>query len=353
MPEALRGILCIGDPHICSWAPGYRKDDYTKAIFAKLRWALDYARTESLLPILLGDLFHVPRENHNALIVQLMSLLNPPVYAVVGNHDRSETLLSEHDSLAVLVSAGRVRRLSDQVEVFDIGGVRVGIGGTDHGQPFPDAIDREKLGVPRWVIWITHHDLPFVVAPPAAAPARGEVAKSWGWAQSLKVRPTLSDMVRPELAGVDLVVNGHVHAQAADTVRGSTIWCNPGSIARVSRAQDVKNHVPGVLRVDVSDAQMTRTHIEVPHRPFDEIFHPIDESPRYERGESGFITSLQSMQKFKTADGQGLCRLIESNLDRFSNERVKIEIQKLLQEVLPHAELSPTPADDRAAPQTV
>jgi hypothetical protein len=41
MSEApFQGILCIGDPHLCTWAPGYRKDDYPKAVLNKLggRW---------------------------------------------------------------------------------------------------------------------------------------------------------------------------------------------------------------------------------------------------------------------------------------------------------------------------
>jgi hypothetical protein len=45
---------------------------------------------------------------------------------------------------------------------------------------------------------------------------------------------------------------------------------------------------------------------------------------------------LQSMQKFKTADGEGLRRLITDNLNNLDNERVKREILILLQEVLPH-----------------
>jgi hypothetical protein len=57
-------------------------------------------------------------------------------------------------------------------------------------------------------------------------------------------------------------------------------------------------------------------------------------------GASKFITSLQSMQKFKTADGEGLRRLIEDNLVNFTNERVKAEIMILMKEVLPNASSS-------------
>ena len=41
MPE-LTGILFIGDPHLASRAPGFRKDDYPRAILKKLQWSLGY-----------------------------------------------------------------------------------------------------------------------------------------------------------------------------------------------------------------------------------------------------------------------------------------------------------------------
>src|SRR5688500_5680347 len=65
MPDPLRaytGLLCIGDPHLASRAPGFRKDDYPRNILAKLEWAMNYAETNELLPVILGDLFHYPRD---------------------------------------------------------------------------------------------------------------------------------------------------------------------------------------------------------------------------------------------------------------------------------------------------
>ena len=59
------------------------------------------------------------------------------------------------------------------------------------------------------------------------------------------------------------------------------------------------------------------------------------------------------MQKFKTADGEGLRMMIESNLPNIGNERVKEEIINLLKEVLPNARVQDFRADDRTTAQAI
>jgi len=313
---AFGGILCIGDPHLCTWAPGYRKDDYPQTVLSKLRWALEYARQNALLPVLLGDLFHVPRDNANWLIALLLGLLDGEILTVIGNHDLSEDQLCDHDSLKVLFAANRLRRLDQKAWCGEINRVPVAIGGTNNGQLLPIAVDRAPLGDPRWLFWIAHHDILFP-----------------GYEEAGRVGCR-------EIPGVDLVINGHIHRSLPDVVRGCTTWCNPGNIARVSRSDASRQHVPGVLRIDIENDRWTTTRIEAPHQPFEEVFHPVDQSDAAIAGPSSFIAGLQSMQKFKTADGEGLRRLIEDNLSKFPNERVRTEISILMKEVLPNAATS-------------
>ncbi|HEY8746693.1 MAG TPA: metallophosphoesterase [Tepidisphaeraceae bacterium] len=309
----LAGILCIGDPHLCTWAPGYRKDDYPQAVLSKLKWALEYARQNALLPVLLGDLFHVPRDNANWLIAHLIELLDSPVLTVIGNHDLSEDQLCEHDSLRVLLAAGRLIRLDQSAWRGTIGGASVSIGGTNNGQRLPKLVDRAPLGEPRWVFWIAHHDILFP-----------------GYDESGRIGCV-------EIPGVDVVVNGHIHRCLPDVVRGCTTWCNPGNIARVSRSDASKQHVPGVLRIDIGLDAWTKTRIDAPHQPFENVFYPMEQIETEKPGASNFIKGLKSMQKFKTADGEGLRRLIEDNLSTFANERVRTEITTLMNEVLSNA----------------
>ncbi len=311
-----QGILCIGDPHLCTWAPGYRKDDYPQAVLTKLRWALEHARQNSLLPVLLGDLFHVPRDNANWLIAILMELLDGQTLTVIGNHDLSEDRLCEHDSLRVIFAANRLIRLDQGPWIGEVNGVRIAIGGTNNGEWLPKAVDRAALGNPRWVFWVAHHDILF----PGYEEA-GHIGCE-------------------EIPGVDMVINGHIHRCLPDVVRGCTTWCNPGNIARVSRSDACREHVPGVLRIDIDSDHWTKTRIEAPHQAFDQVFYPVEQIETEKSAASKFITSLQSMQKFKTADGEGLRRLIEDNLVNFTNERVKAEIMILMKEVLPNASSS-------------
>ena len=105
------GLLAIGDPHLEGRIPGFRKDDYPRVVLDKLRWCLNYTRDERLLPVILGDLFQMPRDNPNWVLGELMELLPNPVPAIYGNHDCRENALSEHDTFDVLVRAGKLQML--------------------------------------------------------------------------------------------------------------------------------------------------------------------------------------------------------------------------------------------------
>ena len=87
MAKEYAGLLCIGDPHLANNAPGFRKDDYPQAILDKLAWSFNYAKENALLPTILGDLFHLPRDNNNRLLVQVLELFEGTVLGITGNHD--------------------------------------------------------------------------------------------------------------------------------------------------------------------------------------------------------------------------------------------------------------------------
>ena len=70
------GILIIGDPHLSSRNPGFRKDNYSQVILGKVDFALEYSMKHNLLPVFLGDIFDCPRSNSNTLITELVRLLS-------------------------------------------------------------------------------------------------------------------------------------------------------------------------------------------------------------------------------------------------------------------------------------
>ncbi|MEO1273463.1 MAG: metallophosphoesterase, partial [Myxococcota bacterium] len=220
------GLLCIGDPHLASRNPGFRCDDYPHTVLDKLRWCLALARDQGLLPVLLGDLFHWPRENANWLLSALMEMLaDQLVLAIPGNHDCHEDALTEHDSLTVLARADRVVLIDrDGPWLGTVGGWPVVVGGTAWGQQLPEQVVRPRF-LPQpdrapTVIWITHHDVVFS-------------------------GPELPQYVVPRsIDGVDLVVNGHIHIREPDRVCGHTTWINPGNISRVSRDEVIQAKPP-------------------------------------------------------------------------------------------------------------
>jgi predicted phosphodiesterase len=308
-----RGILCIGDPHLSSRAPGFRKDDYPRVMLEKLEWALDYACEHDLLPVLLGDLFHYPRDNANWLLVELIGLFGSDgVCAIAGNHDCTEDQLNEHDTFSILLAAGSVRLLDARPWRGTMNGRRVHVGGSTWNTPLPERIDRATIQDPELVFWITHHDISF----PGYAMGVGQ----FGCA---------------DIAGVDLVVNGHLHARMDDVITGTTTWCNPGSLARVDRGDATRAHVPSVLRIDVSVSGWSKTRVPAPHEPFENVFHPqVEADLPAPAGESLFITGLAALQRFKTAGGEGLREFIERNMEQFPDPRVQHEIRALATEVL-------------------
>jgi DNA repair exonuclease SbcCD nuclease subunit len=325
MPDRLdhAGLLFIGDPHVAARAPGFRRDDYARSVLDKLRWCVDYARQNNLVVALLGDLFHHPRDVSNWLLVELIELLSGdeklgPAYAVAGNHDCRENALTSDDTLSVLAAAGAVRLLDRGHTRGRMNGCDVILGGTCWGQSLPKGFDRSALNPPAdpdrpvWVFWVTHHDVRF---------------------------PGYEDTGRfgcRELPGVDVVINGHIHRHLPDVTVGRTRWMNPGNICRVSRGDATRQHVPCALRIDVAPDGWIATRVEVPHRPFDEVFHPEIEADGQVADESLFVKQLAALEAYRTASGAGLASFLDANLAPFE-AGVADEIRALAKEVLSHA----------------
>jgi len=138
MQRDYTGILFIGDPHLASRVPGFRKDDYPKAILAKIAWCLDYAREHHLLPAFLGDVFNQPRDNSNWLLGELLAILGrQPVIGLYGNHDCREDELTDNDSLTVIVKSGLLQLIDEPADARGRIAVRLTAG----------KLDRTLLGI--------------------------------------------------------------------------------------------------------------------------------------------------------------------------------------------------------------
>jgi predicted phosphodiesterase len=309
---AYRGLLIIGDPHLEARVPGFRKDNYPNVILEKLGWCLAYAAKESLLPAILGDLFHLPRDNPNWLLVKLIQLFDHEIIAIYGNHDVHENEISEHDSLSILAQAGRVRMLDGNSHFRGtIGGRAVIVGGTPWGQWLPKFFDAGGDGdetVPL-VFWLAHHD---IVLP--------------GYEELGRFKPA-------ELPGIDCVINGHIHRRLESVQTGATSWITPGNISRRTRSDATRAHVPSVLRIDIDGSSWKPSFVEIPHQPFDDIFHETIVDAAVGGPPSPFIAGLAELQRYRTQTGEGLTAFLDRNLTLF-DDAVATEIRQLAEEVL-------------------
>lgn len=300
------GLLFIVDPHLSSRIPGFRKDDYPQIILGKVRWCLEYACDEGLLPVIAGDLFHYPRDNANWLLGEVLDLFGrQEVVGIPGNHDCRVNELQDDDTFSVVVKAGKLTLLSaDNTWRGELNGRSVILGGTPWGQWLPSTFD---AGADDTIVaWVTHHDVSV---------------------------PGYEGRFKPHsIPGVDLVVNGHIHRRLPDVSVGKTSWLTPGGIARVSRGDATHDHVPAALQIDVNDDGWQQQFREIPHKPFDEVFHEEVVADDLAVSESAFVQGLAELQARRTDTGAGLMAFLVQNLGQFTAPVAK-EIRTLAEEV--------------------
>lgn len=107
---------------------------------------------------------------------------------------------------------------------------------------------------------------------------------------------------------------------------------DPGNISRRSRSDATKKHKPSVLRIDIGADNWAYDYIEVPHKPFDEVFYEAVIDKKTDNSGSAFVAGLAELQARRTETGAGLKEFLERNLAQFDPD-VAQEIRKLAEEV--------------------
>lgn len=289
--RSAKGLLCIPDPHVAATPPMQRLDSYMDDVLAKLAACLDHAAQNDLVPVILGDLFHWPRENPNTLIVALIDLLRPHhPFALVGNHDKYQARFTADTSLAVLRAAGVVTVLDEAglfLRLVTPTGTAV-IGASPDGALLPATVEKAEG---EESVWLTHHGIGFPDAED----------------RHVRIR---------EIPGLDWVINGHLHRPHPTVAAGGTRWANPGNITRLKFTRKAMERVPAasVWRPGADDLELW----PVPYRPFAEVFPDQDFPPEEAAAgehESRFLEGLARLAWRRTREGAGLGEFLRANLN--------------------------------------
>jgi predicted phosphodiesterase len=293
LPEASgRGLFFIGDPHVAGSPPGQRLEGYQGQVLDKIAACLDRAAELGMVPFFLGDLFHWPRDNPNSLLVELIALFGRHrPFVLVGNHDKYQTRFTPDVSLAVLQAAGVVRVLEEAGPAFVLNTPegRALVGGSPDGTPLPSEFARQE-GDFAWVVWTSHHGVAFPEF------------------QERRVRVK-------EIPGVDYLVNGHIHRPQESIRVGSTLWCNPGNLTRLTFTRRSQQRQPAAAVWTPGCEDLEKW--VAPHLPFEQVF-PDQEFPSEEAeasGSSRFLDGLERLAWRRTREGSGLKQFLQANLN--------------------------------------
>lgn len=228
------GILFVGDPHVWSKTPDKRLDDYTATILRKMDDAVHIALKHNLYMIILGDLFHKKEENNIDMLTKLTRILRKlpePCATVEGNHEKSQTKLSDDVALSLLREAGVIYTMEKnglwgKFNFKD--GNSCYVGATPYGEKIPSKVElpakEPNKALP--IVWLTHHDLDFGSTYPGAVEIK-------------------------EIQGASMLVNGHIHGTKRSLTYGNMRAHNPGNISRLST--DMEDHVPAVWKWEMKN----------------------------------------------------------------------------------------------------
>lgn len=291
------GLFLIADPHLADTPPGQRLDGYLDQIMTKLAACLERAAALEMVPVILGDLFHWPRDNSNKMLVELIRLFGAytgdrAVWSVVGNHDKYQSRFTEDVSIAVLESAGVLTLMKDKGPQFvlqtNIGDVLVCASpdGTSIPKQYEPTADD-----PDTVVWLTHHNIRF--------------PEFVDRAYSIK-----------ELPGIDWLINGHIHRPQQTITKGQTTWANPGNITRLTFTRRSMKREPAAAIWTPGCDELEKW--AVPFESFEVVF-PDQELPPEEQeteGESNFIKGLERLAWQRTHEGVGLKQFLSDNVKK-------------------------------------
>jgi predicted phosphodiesterase len=256
--KGYNGFLFVGDPHLWSLKPSGRTDtNFTETVLNKIEQCVDIALEKNLYLIFLGDLFDSHKENDITLLTRLTRILKKsktPFSTAEGNHEKSQTKLSDDVALKLLQESGTLyvfeqNKIWGKFKLND--GSVVYVGSTPYGEKIPTTVSIPESELKKnpdsdyKIIWLTHHDLDFGSTYPGAIPVK-------------------------EINGAHMLINGHIHSLKKSMQLGNMVAHNPGNITR--RSTDCKDHEPSAWEwVPTLNQQLNQIKLKFEKDVFDLI----------------------------------------------------------------------------------
>jgi len=253
-------LLYFTDTHIRSVKPDNRRDDFLKAIAAKLSEVIKLCRLLGIDYVIHGgDIFDHPNPDRRSLdlLHWFLKKLALPVYCVAGNHDLIDQRLDSLDGTALgylarqewlrLLQPGEMIYLSNNNCVLQLS-----------GQHYYCDIDRQGNGEV-YMVSKKSCDLAVHVVHGMLLPR----------AFSEKVPCTLISSVTATEA--DFTLGAHAHLGYHE-IEGGKYFLNPGALARVTNLARERIRTPQVLYLDFTSANYSYRFIPLgAARPGDEV----------------------------------------------------------------------------------
>lgn len=244
-------ILFFTDTHIRFFSPVNRKDNFQEAIFTKLEEVVQIANEHNVdLVVHGGDLFD-RYDVTNKLLGRTAALLRQfkcPIYVLPGNHDivgySVETLPST--SLDVLAKSGVIKLLLEPQVIDDVLLYPI-----PSSADIPESSYRIERGAARVVVIVAHDNL-------LPQPVHKDIPHK---------------VISDSLSNADIVLLGHWHPGWPEPVKaGSTLYVNPGSIARLDIGPGSRDRRVQVVLIDINDSVSVQYVPLSSARPYDEVF---------------------------------------------------------------------------------
>lgn len=235
-----------GDPHARGTNPRNRKDDYKAALFAKLRETFALCAKYDAALLLAGDTFDLP-DVANSVLNELADLLGEcpvPIYTTAGNHDIPGYNIQAYANTSLRL----LERIVPNFHVINDPATAILFGDNDEVAvtftPYSGRIDVDGYGYsPEYSFGLDScykihvaHGMLLDHTPPFD-------------------RFTLVQEVK---TFADMVLTGHDHTGYGVYRRGDgKIFCNPGSLTRLSASQSEISRTVQVALISVYGAEDT------------------------------------------------------------------------------------------------